>query len=213
MFTGIIQKVATVKEIRQLGPESILLRISNPYREESDPISLGESIATNGVCLTVTKFETQFASEPASDFLQFDLSPATLAVTALSRLKIGSKVNLERSLRMGDRLSGHWVQGHVDGTARVVAINEINEGFYDLEIEPLLVVGESPLMKYCVKKGSISVDGISLTIQELNEKTLKLQIIPHTWSETALSDLSIGDLVNIEVDLLAKYMERFQQYE
>jgi riboflavin synthase len=227
MFTGIVQKLATVIEMKKLNAESYRLRISNPYAADVgkvvsvpdalaaspesaspynnaaftvDQIQLGESIANNGVCLTVTDF--------SPDFLQFDLAPVTIEVTALSRLKAGSKVNLERSLRMGDRLSGHWVQGHVDGKAKVTKLESTDEDFYNLEIEP-----PESLLRYCVSKGSLCIEGISLTIQKLGEKTLSFQIIPHTWMHTDLSDLAIGDLVNIEVDLLAKYIERFQEYD
>jgi riboflavin synthase len=203
MFTGIVQKKATVLDFTQTTENSYVLKIDNPYASEmkSDPIELGESISNNGVCLTVTAFD--------ESFLQFDLSPETIHRTALKRLKKGSQVNLERSLRMGDRLSGHWVQGHVDGTARVVGLNQVEEGYWDYTIEPTV----PELLRYCVKKGSLTVDGISLTIHDLAAKTLKFQIIPHTWTVTSLSDLSIGDLVNIEVDILAKYIERFQEYE
>lgn len=203
MFTGIVQKKATVLELNQTSENSYVLKIDNPYAEEmkSDPIELGESIANNGVCLTVTQL--------SSDSLQFDLSPETIHRTGLSRLKKGSQVNLERSMRMGDRLSGHWVQGHVDGTAKVVGLNQVEEGYWDYTIEPT----DRSLLRYCVKKGSLTVDGISLTIHDLTEKTLRFQIIPHTWTVTSLSDLSIGDLVNIEVDILAKYIERFKEYD
>jgi riboflavin synthase len=201
MFTGIIQKVAKVQSLIQTSDTSYTLKISNPYSGTPDLIEMGESISNNGVCLTVTAFD--------DSFLQFDLSPETVIRTALSRLKTGRKVNLERSLRMGDRMSGHWVQGHVDGTAKVLKLAEVEKGYYDLEIE----FTDSKLMRYCVKKGSLSVDGISLTIHDLGPKSLKFQIIPHTWSETALSDLTDGDLVNIEVDILSKYIERFQSYD
>jgi riboflavin synthase len=180
---------------------SYTFKISNPYAGNGDPIELGESISNNGVCLTVTEFNDQF--------LQFDLSPETVLRTALSRLSPGRKVNLERSLRMGDRMSGHWVQGHVDGTAKVLKLDEVEKGYYDLEIE----FTDPKLMRYCVKKGSLTVDGISLTIHDLGPKSLKFQIIPHTWAETSLSDLRHGDLVNIEVDILSKYIERFQSYD
>ena len=168
-----------------------------------DPIELGESIANNGVCLTVTSFTDQY--------MTFDLAPETVKRTALSRLKTGSLINLERSLRMGDRLSGHWVQGHVDGTAflkvsdTLLMPNASNANFYDLVVE----LQDPSLRKYCVKKGSISLDGISLTIHEINGNKLHFQIIPHTWDHTALPDIKLGELMNIEVDILAKYAENF----
>lgn len=201
MFTGIIQKVASVQSLVKTSAQSYELKISNPYDSSQDQVEIGESISNNGVCLTVTAF--------GPHFLQFDLSPETVIRTALSRLSLGRKVNLERSLRMGDRLSGHWVQGHVDSTAKIVQVKEVEQGYFDLEIS----FTDPKLMRYCVKKGSLSVDGISLTIHDLTRESLKFQIIPHTWSETALSDLSRGDLVNIEVDILSKYIERFQSYD
>jgi riboflavin synthase len=211
MFTGIVQKVASVKRVTPTsdpatapgGAQSIDIVIDNPYAPElaEDPIELGESIANSGVCLTVTKF--------SAEELHFNVSPETMARTSMSRLTPGRKVNLERSLRMGDRLSGHWVQGHVDGVARLAAVEEVTPGYYDVTIE----VQDKTLLKYMVKKGSICLEGISLTIHELEGNRLKFQIIPHTWNQTNLLDLKNGDLVNIEVDLVAKYIERFQAHD
>ncbi|NDG84037.1 MAG: riboflavin synthase [Proteobacteria bacterium] len=196
MFTGIIQKTGTVRSLSQDGNGSVALEMTNPFSQDSDPVILGESIANNGVCLTVAAFST--------DSLRFDLAPETLRVTALSRLKPGSRVNLERALRLGDRLSGHWVQGHVDGTAAVTRIEPIEQGCYSVGVE----LPDPSFLKYCVLKGSLTLDGISLTIHEIRDQSLQFQIIPHTWRETALSDLCRGDLVNFEVDILAKYIER-----
>ncbi len=201
MFTGIIEKVAAVKSITKQTETAYEMVTTNPYAGSDDPIKLGESIAHNGVCLTVTKI--------TPDSLHYDLSPETVIRTALSRLKAGRKINLERSLRMGDRLSGHWVQGHVDGTAKVTKLAEVEKGYYDLEIE----FTDPKFLRYCVKKGSLAVDGISLTIHEISQNRLQFQIIPHTWAETALSDLIHGDLVNFEVDLLAKYVENFKAHD
>jgi riboflavin synthase len=196
MFTGIIQKTAKVKSISATAGASHRLSLENPFQPEADPIVLGESIANNGVCLTVTDYsETQ---------LIFDLAPETVQITALSRLKPGSRVNLERSMRMGDRLSGHWVQGHVDGVAKVASIEALGGECYDLAIE----LPDPIFLKYCVRKGSFTLDGISLTIHGIQGQFLQFQIIPHTWKETSLSDLYRGDLVNFEVDILAKYIER-----
>lgn len=202
MFTGIVQKVSKVLSLEPSSSESFKLTISQPF-SMSDPIHLGESIANNGVCLTVTDFDP--------NQIRFDLAPETLRCTSLGRLKAGSLVNLERSLRMGDRLSGHWVQGHVDGVARVIDLNRVvsETEYYDLGIE----FQNSDLLKYCVKKGSISLDGISLTIHDIRQNHLFFQIIPHTWSHTALPDIKVGDLVNIEVDILAKYAENFSTFQ
>ena len=207
MFTGIIQKVGTVLSIEPTSTQSYHLKMNSPFLKD-DPIELGESIAHNGVCLTVTAI----GEEPSGEaWMTFDLAPETVKRTALSRLKSGSLVNLERSLRMGDRLSGHWVQGHVDGVARVLRLEAVESTsktsapYYDLILELV----DPNLSRYCVKKGSIAIDGISLTIHEIRGKELHFQIIPHTWDHTALPDLRSGELVNIEVDLLAKYAENF----
>lgn len=195
MFTGIVQKVGKVLDFNPTSKETYQLKIVNPF-EKDDPLALGESIANNGVCLTVTEF--------TKDWITFDLAPETVARTALKRLQAGSLVNLERSLRMGDRLSGHWVQGHVDGVVKINGIHPTQNCF------DLIVAFEEPsLLKYCVKKGSISLDGISLTIHDIQKNIVHFQIIPHTWQQTALPDLKAGDLMNIEVDILAKYAENF----
>ena len=201
MFTGLIEKVATVTSLNQQTATAYELVTTNPFAGSADPVALGESIAHNGVCLTVMKI--------TDASLHYDLSPETVIRTALSRLKTGRKINLERSLRMGDRMSGHWVQGHVDGTAKVTKLAEVEKGYFDLEIE----FTDPKILRYCVKKGSLAVDGISLTIHDIVNNRLQFQIIPHTWAETALSDLNHGDLVNFEVDLLAKYVEKFQAHD
>lgn len=207
MFTGIIKAVGKVLDFQATSTkngvaESYTLKMSMPFGSD-DSLELGESVANNGVCLTVTKF--------TPECMYFDLAPETVKRTALSRLKVGSLVNLERSLRMGDRLSGHWVQGHVDGVAKVVLLQKVEAGlkpedaYFDIAVE----LCDPSLRKYCVKKGSISLDGISLTIHEIKGNELHFQIIPHTWAHTALSDLKMGELMNIEVDILAKYAENF----
>lgn len=203
MFTGIVQKTATVVSRNPTGDKSYRLVLSNPYHPEAekDPLVLGESIAINGVCLTVVGF--------GPDRIEFDVSPETVERTSLSRSSVGRRVNLERALRMGDRLSGHWVQGHVDGTARVSGIATAETGYTDLDIE----FTDSDLLRYCVLKGSICLDGISLTIHRLSGRNAGFQLIPHTWNETSLPELVTGDLVNIEVDILAKYLERMKVYE
>jgi riboflavin synthase len=203
MFTGIIQKTARVLSLVPTSGQSYRLRISHPFRTEGreDPLSMGESIAVNGVCLTVV-LET-------SDSIEFDVSPETVERTALSRLSPGKRVNLERALRIGDRLSGHWVQGHVDGTARVVRIEAAGEGYTDLDLE----FTDASTLRYVVPKGSLCIDGISLTVHRLSKNIVGFQLIPHTWNETALPELNLGDLVNFEVDILAKYLERMKAYD
>lgn len=201
MFTGIIQKVGTVKSVRELGSGSARamdLEVSNPF----EGVQLGESIAHNGVCLTVTEIK--------SGSLVYNLAPETLARTALGHLRMGSKVNLERALQVGDRLSGHWVQGHVDGVAKTLGIGSAAApDYFDWKVEVL----DSSLAQFFVKKGSVAVDGISLTIHEVSSRdghaVLEFQIVPHTWNHTHLGGIKNGDLVNIEVDLFAKYVAKF----
>ncbi|MBU6154951.1 MAG: riboflavin synthase [Bdellovibrionales bacterium] len=198
MFTGIIQKTATVRSFDGKQGTPFRLEIGNPYCEVAsvDPIVLGESIAINGVCLTVVGF--------SPEWLRFDLAPETLSITALSRLRAGRRVNLERAMKLSDRFSGHWVQGHVDGVATVERTEVMGGECHLLEIK----LPELSHLKYCVHKGSFTLDGVSLTIHGIRDQFLQFQIIPHTWQETCLSDLYRGDLVNFEVDVLAKYIER-----
>lgn len=192
MFTGIIQKVARVLDSTHAGDHAEIL-IDTGYAE---PLELGESIAVNGACLTVAAVQERSRAK-------FFLSRETLARTALEALKSGSRVNLERSLRASDGLSGHIVQGHVDGLGQVARIADHPE---TREIELAL---PPTLARYCVEKGSICVNGVSLTVNSVDP--VGLMIIPHTLSATNLADLRVGDWVNIEVDVLAKYLERLCQ--
>ncbi len=197
MFTGLIQKTAPVRSAEQHGNE---LRLS--VETGWDDLALGESIATNGVCLTV--------AEPAlaNGTVLFHLSSETLERTAFRRLiKAGSRVNLERSLRPADRLGGHWVQGHVDGVGTLLSAESSGDS------HRLRFSAPDRLAPYLVEKGSITVDGISLTLNRVSaprapETFFEIMVIPHTWQETTLSDLAVGDAVNLEVDILAKYAER-----
>jgi riboflavin synthase len=198
MFTGIIQKTAKVLALETTPAGTTSLTIGNSFSDGliQDPILIGESIATNGVCLTVV--------EASGSGIRFDLAPETRSITALSRLTPGRRVNLERAMRLSDRFSGHLVQGHVDGVAVLERSEPLPGGCYLLEVS----LPEAAFLKYCVQKGSFTLDGVSLTIHGIRGQLLQFQIIPHTWAETALSDLYRGDLVNFEVDILAKYIER-----
>jgi riboflavin synthase len=193
MFTGIIQKTARVEEA--LKSESALrLRIASPFSD----ISIGESIAVNGVCLTVTEFSN-------SSQLFFYVSSETLDRSSLGQLGVGSVVNLERALLASDRLSGHVVQGHVDGKARFAAHRVIGDSH---EVSFAI---SSELSRYCVEKGSIALDGVSLTLNEVKDREIRVMLIPHTWANTGFSSLKLGDEVNVEVDVLAKYMARYAE--
>jgi len=195
MFTGLIEEVASIKS---LEPRETNLKISITAKLVLEDIKLGDSIAINGVCLTVTDFDSEsFSVEAVKE---------TLNVTALRSLKVSDLVNLERCLRAQDRLGGHIVQGHVDTVAECIRILD-QQGSYDLyfKIDPTY-------SKYIINKGSISLSGISLTVVKMEADTFYVSIIPATWQKTNLSQLQVGDLVNIEVDVLAKYLEKMSSF-
>lgn len=188
MFTGITEEKGKIQTIKN---NSVIINCHKVL----DGCKIGDSIAVNGVCLTVT--------EIGKSFFIADISPETLKVTALNYLKTGDFVNLERALPANGRFGGHIVSGHIDGTARIITIVK-NNNFYDLEIE--LNPSES---RYVIRKGSITINGISLTVANVEGERIKIAIIPHTYENTNLSDLKTGDYVNIEVDIVAKYIEKF----
>jgi len=190
MFTGLIEAIGRVRALEGRGDASRLI-LETPLARE---LSLGESLAVNGCCLTVTSKEEGVVS--------FDLLGETLARTNLGALTPGSRVNLERALRADGRFGGHFVQGHIDTTAKVISSETTAEDL-NLRIE-LPPTGA----RYFIEKGSIAVNGVSLTVSSLASDHFGLWIIPHTLQETNLGDLKNGDLVNLEYDMLAKYAER-----
>jgi riboflavin synthase len=191
MFTGLVQELATVREtIRQ--PPGVRLVVSAP-RLSADA-ALGDSIAINGCCLTVV--------ERSGECLAFEAGPETLARTNLGTLAPGSRVNLEPSLRLSDRLGGHIVTGHVEAMGRLVARNE--EGDW----ATLWFVFPAELGRYLVPKGSVAVDGVSLTLVDVESDRFSVALIPHTLATTTLGALAVGDTVNLETDLLAKYAQK-----
>jgi riboflavin synthase len=194
MFSGIIEKLA---QVTLAAPKSGSLEIE---LESGWPdLSLGESIAVNGVCLTVTQFD-------AAGLSRFFISPETMARTNIGALAVGQYANLERAVTLETRLSGHLVQGHVDGLARLVERVEADGAWRHVFLLP------QALGRYCVEKGSIALNGISLTINGLEDRddgvAVLVSIIPHTWEHTNLNTLAIGDDLNVEVDVMAKYVER-----
>lgn len=193
MFTGIIQEVGRVIEAKPQGAEGSGAGLRVRIESRFDDLKLGESVAVNGVCLTVAEL-------PSPTHADFYLSSETLARSNLGALAAGSKINLERALLASDRLSGHIVQGHVDGVGQVHAITPSGES-HELEFTIPRQLG-----RYLVEKGSITVNGVSLTINRLGENRFAVMLIPHTWTHTNLSDLKIGAPVNVEVDVLAKYV-------
>ena len=186
MFTGIVEETGKVQAITD---RKVVIECKKVLEDSK----IGDSIAVNGVCLTITSMgENSFSA---------DISPETLRVSC--KLRQGEIVNLERAMIANGRFGGHIVSGHVDGVATIVS-NKNNGEFYDLQIK--LSNEES---KYVIKKGSITINGISLTIAKIEGSLINLAIIPHTYENTSLKCLKIGDLVNIEVDIIAKYIEKF----
>ena len=191
MFTGIVRERGTVAAVDG-GADGVRLRIDAPATAAQ--AAVGDSVAINGVCLTVT--------ERNGGSLSFDAVPETLSRTALGRLAPGSAVNLEPALRAGEPLGGHYVQGHVDGVGRVRALEPEGDGVR------LTIEAPEELLRYCVEKGSVAVEGVSLTIAALGDDVFEIALIPHTLAETTLASLGPGDPVNLEADVLAKYVER-----
>ncbi len=188
MFTGIIEEKG---QILTISDKKIVIKCSKVLEGSK----IGDSICVNGVCLTI--------SEQNTNSFTADTSAETLRITTLGKLKSGSVVNLERAMPMNGRFGGHIVTGHTDNVAKIIGIKRHDE-FCDLEIE---LTKEQA--KYVVKKGSITIDGISLTVAEIQGQKITIAVIPHTLENTNLIDLKIGDFVNIEVDILAKYIEKF----
>lgn len=194
MFSGIIEKCALVTMSARSGGSLIF-----ELQTEVSNLSQGESISVNGACLTVTQFDV-------AGLARFYVSPETLVRTNLGALRVGQLANLERAVTLNTRLSGHLVQGHVDGLAQLVAREVVNGAWRHVFLLP------HALGRYCVEKGSIALNGISLTINEVNTRKegveLGVTVIPHTWEHTNLNTTAIGDDLNVEIDVIAKYVER-----
>ncbi len=196
MFTGLIQAIGVVQQISETA-EGRLLRIQCPGL--INEIAIDDSIATNGVCLTATAIEPD-------GFIAHAIH-TTLEKTSIGSLKQGERVNLELALRANDRLGGHMVQGHVNAVGSVLAIEMRGDNWQ------MHVLFPKNLRKYMILEGSITLDGISLTIAELGDEHLMVSIIPHTLQQTTLGDKQAGSLLNIEVDIMAKYIENFLRFD
>lgn len=195
MFTGIIEEIGTVKKIQKVSDQAVTMTISS--RKILEDVGLGDSISVNGICLTVTHF--------TSDYFEVDAMPETIKATSLNSLKKGSSVNLERAMAANGRFGGHFVSGHIDATGKIVKKKkEQNAIYYDIEIP-------NDLTKYILPKGSITVDGTSLTIFGIQKSIFTISLIPHTAKETILGEKEEGDIVNIECDMLAKYVQKMLQ--
>lgn len=192
MFTGLVEALGTVHAVTDNGPGRVLEIAEVRLAPE---LALGESVAVNGVCLTVV------ASSP--DTFRFEVGPETLGLTNLGDLGAGSRVNLERSLRAGDRLGGHIVQGHVDG------VGQLAKRRRDREWETLWFTCPTELTRQMVRKGSLAVDGVSLTLVDVTSAGFSVALIPHTLAVTTLGIKAPGDSVNLETDLFAKYVAKY----
>ena len=192
MFTGIIEGIGRLaaREPRGGDVRFTFATGSLPFEH----VQLGESIAVNGVCLTVVAFD-------AGSF-QADASTETLGLTTLGDLAEGAALNLERAMRPSDRLGGHLVSGHVDGIGRVLSVHD------DARAQRWRFAAPAPLLKYVAKKGSICVDGVSLTVNAVDGEGFEVALIPHTVAHTRFAETAVGDAVNLEIDLVARYVER-----
>lgn len=192
MFTGLVEDTGVVARADRRS-DALVLSV-RPTKIAVSELALGESVCHDGACLTVTDI--------GRDAFTVLAGAETLARTTLGALRIGSKVNLERSLRLGDRLGGHWVTGHIDGTGELAIRRDLGAN---------LVLGfraVPALLKYIVEKGSIAIAGVSLTVNAVDAETFSVAIIPHTRDHTTLGALAIGDRANLEVDILAKHVEK-----
>jgi len=192
MFTGIIEGVGRLAALERRGGD---VRLTVEVDSLAfDAVQLGESIAVNGVCLTVIEFD--------SNTFAADASNETLALTTLGALAVGDALNLERAMRPTDRLGGHLVSGHVDGLGRVERIEP------DARAQRWRFTAPTNLLRYIAKKGSICVDGVSLTVNEVDDAGFEVALIPHTVANTRFAQTQVGDAVNLEIDLVARYVER-----
>ena len=192
MFTGLVEDVGAVARADRRS-DALVLAV-RPARIPVGELAVGESVCHDGACLTVT--------EVGSGSYTVLAGAETLARTTLGAARVGTKLNLERSLRVGDRLGGHWVSGHVDGTGELAARRDLGSNL-------VLVVRTPPaLLRYIVEKGSIAIAGVSLTVNAADAETFSVAIIPHTREHTTLGELAVGDRVNLETDILAKHVEK-----
>lgn len=194
MFTGIVTDIGRVRKVEQTARDR---RYEIETVWDTAGIDLGASISHAGCCLTVT--------EKGPGWFAVEVSGETLSKTTLGDWEAGDGVNLERAARLGDEMGGHVVSGHVDGLGRVVSITP-EGGSHRIEVE-----APAPLHRYIAAKGSITVDGVSLTVNSVEGRVFSLNIIPHTWDVTTLGRLNVGDAVNLEIDMLARYLARWQE--
>ncbi|WP_416827120.1 riboflavin synthase [Ectobacillus polymachus] len=192
MFTGIVEEIGTIASVQRSG---MAIRMNISAKQVLEDVQNGDSIAVNGICLTVVSYT------PSS--FTVDVMPETIKATSLQAAKNGSHVNLERAMVSNGRFGGHFVSGHIDGTGTIIAKHhEANAVYYKIEIS-------RHLLRYCIQKGSIAIDGTSLTIFKIDNNSITISLIPHTLNYSVLGHKEVGEIVNIECDLVGKYIERF----
>ena len=195
MFTGIIEEIGEIANIRRGEKSAVLTIHANVVLEGT---KIGDSIAVNGVCLTVTGL--------VSGGFTADVMPETMQRTGFSKLKAGSRVNLERAMPANGRFGGHIVSGHIDGTGRILSYRREDNAVW------VTIQAKESILSYVVEKGSIAIDGISLTVADVNDTSFRVSIIPHTAAETTLLSGKPGDTVNLETDIIGKYVGKLMRY-
>ena len=197
MFTGIVSHIGIVNKISHPDDWELSVDVLNDNNPDNDfninSIAMGASISCSGICLTLKKV--------FNNTLFFDVSDETREKTNFSTWNVGTLINLEKSLKVGDELGGHFVYGHVDNTAVIRSIEKIN-GSYKITLDI-----NSDFLKYFASKGSVSIDGVSLTVNDVNKNSFTVNIVPYTWTHTSFKNYNIGTIVNIEIDILARYLE------
>ncbi|BFN03850.1 riboflavin synthase [Clostridium tetani] len=196
MFTGIVEELGSIENIEKKG-NAYSIKIK--AKKVLEDVNLGDSICTNGVCLTVTNF--------SKDSFTVDVMPETIRQSNLKNIKKGSLVNLERALKATGRLGGHIVSGHIDGEGIIKEYKKEGNAWW-ISVEP-----EKGLLKYVIERGSIALDGVSLTVAYVDEKLFKVSVIPHTSEKTTLLKKGVGDILNIECDLIGKYVEKILNFK
>jgi len=196
MFTGIVSHLGEIHDINLLEDWQLAIKVNKSAVSSNNfnDVIIGASVACSGICLTVKK--------KCEDFLYFDVSDETASKTNFLNWKIGNIINLEKSLRVGDEIGGHFVYGHVDTTAKVKNIEKIS-GSYKVVFSI-----NTDFIKYFAQKGSVTIDGVSLTVNEVTSETFSVNIVPFTWDNTSFSNYMVNTVVNIEIDILARYLER-----
>jgi len=197
MFTGIVSHIGKIENITHPSDWELSVKVeNNKYSSDfnSDDLLIGASVSCSGICLTLKKRSERI--------LFFDVSDETVSKTNFLEWKVGGFINLEKSLKVGDEIGGHFVYGHVDTTATVKEIEQINGSF-----KVVFSVNKN-FMKYFAPKGSVTIDGVSLTINEIKDKTFAVNIVPFTWDNTSFKNYILDTIVNVEIDILARYLER-----